>query len=448
MAIISRYNHFLPWRDGYFIAYNAATGAVALMTQENHDCYKSIEEKLSSQADPEFDSREQELLNQLQYGRFVCSGDYDEREEKAFRHLMSRFDQTTIGLVIAPTMACNMACKYCFEENKKGRMSAATVEAVLDFVEKRARSLEHVDINWYGGEPLLAMDTIEDITESLLDLGDEYKFDYTSSMISNGYLLTRENVDRLTDLKVSMVQVTLDGPARIHNMKRPLKNGGNSYETIVDNMKYASTKMAVGLRVNIDMGFDREMIAEMLDELKRAGLQERVGIYFGLLEASSSACANIAESCFNNADFSQVEIEFYRLLLEHGFRIERLPMPLFTFCIAQLVNAFLIDHQGEIYKCFNYPGDTAKSMGNIRAAVDYNHPNFSSLFEFNPYEDDLCKECAILPVCLGGCPSRRIDRNMKREDLCESWKHNLPQMLELIALSRHKQATVTEEEQA
>ncbi|UCD95056.1 MAG: SPASM domain-containing protein [Candidatus Zixiibacteriota bacterium] len=417
------------------------------MTDENYACYEQIKRKLAGEPEPSFDAKEKELVSQLQYGGFVLSGDFDEREDLTFRHLMNRYDQTTLGLVIAPTMACNMACEYCYEADKKGRMSAEIVETILDFVEKRARNLQLVDINWYGGEPLLAMDIIEDITESMQDLAEEYKFTCSSSMISNGYLLTKEIVDKLRELKVSMIQITLDGPARIHNRKRPLKNGRESYDTIVENIKYATTKMAIGMRVNVDKSFTEDTIAEMLCELKDAELQDRVGIYFGLLEPATSVCANISESCYNNADFSKEEIKFYRLLLEHGFRIEKLPSPVSVFCMSQDVNSFLIDPGGNLYRCFNHVGNREKSMGNIKSNIDYNHPNFTGLFRFNPFLDGDCKDCAILPVCMGGCPSRRADRNLKREDLCESWKHNLPQMLEIIALSRQQQAKTAAKEQ-
>jgi len=416
------------------------------MTSENYKMYRAIEERSIKEGKPSFSSEEQDLINQLQYGRFINAGDHDEREELNFWHMSSRFDKTTLGLVIAPTMACNMACEYCYEANKKGRMSATIIESILNHVEENGKVLEHVDIGWYGGEPLLAMDIIEDITESMIDLGEEHKFQYTSSMISNGYLLTRENVDKLRDLKVSMIQVTIDGPARLHNRKRPLKNGRESYETILENLKYAGTKMAIGLRVNIDKDFDDGIIEEMLEELKQAGLQDRVGIYFGLLEPATSACANIAESCFNNVEFSKKEIGFYRLLLEHGFRIEKLPSPVRTFCIAQDINAFVIDPEGELYKCFNYVGDKSKSMGNIRFDIDYMNENFMKLFRFNAFYDEGCRVCPILPVCMGGCPSRRADRDVKKEELCESWKHNLAEMLEIIALSRQQQAKVAAKE--
>ncbi len=390
---------------------------------------------------------EQGLLAQLKYGLFVYSEDYDEFEDLKFQHNLARYEQATIGMTIAPTMACNMACQYCYEENKKGRMSAGVIESIIGFVEKKAPGLKKLDIGWYGGEPLLGLDVIDDLTGSFLDLAEEYKFEYAASMISNGYLLNKDNVDKLRKLKVSTIQITLDGPARYHNAKRPLKNGQPSFETIVANLAYASTKLGIGIRVNVDKSFKSEIITELLDELEKAGLKERVGVYFGQLEPSTSVCSNISESCYEVADFSMVEIDYYRLLLERGFRIDKLPSPAVTFCMAQNISSFLIDPDGYLYRCFNHVGEKDRSMGNIRDEINYQHPNFMRLFRFEPYGDNICSKCELLPICVGGCPSRRTDRELSNEKMCESWRHNLRPMLEIIARSRQQQAQAAKKEQ-
>lgn len=436
MPILSRYNHLQPWTDGYYIAYNAGSGALALMTADNRVVYDALAAKLAASPDAPLTDKESELLSQLKYGRFAFDDDVDERAAMQFRHNLDRYDQTTLGLTIAPTLACNMACPYCYESNKQGRMSAETVEALIAYVEKRAPGLQGISVTWYGGEPLLALDIVEDLSTSFMDIGKETKTGYAASIISNCYLLTPETVDKLVQWQVGSVQATVDGPARLHNVKRPLKNGRDSFDTILANLAYAVTKMKVSVRVNIDKTYDRDVIVELLGELKAAGLHDKIGLYFGQIEPSAQVCANIVESCFETTDFSRVETEYFRLLLEHGFRVDKLPAPSSTFCMAQMVNSFLVDPQGELYRCFNHVGNAAKSMGNIRNEINYSHPNFRRLFAFDPFQDPRCFACDLLPVCMGGCPSRRSERDLSADQLCESWKHNLQPMLEIIARSR------------
>ncbi|MBD3402847.1 radical SAM protein, partial [candidate division GN15 bacterium] len=225
MYKLSRYNHFQSGHDDSHIAYNARSGAVAVLTEENYAAVRVLAGKLSNGSSPVFTPEEQALLEQLAYGRFVYDDSVDEREELKFLHRRARFDESSLGLVIAPTMACNMACAYCFEGDKRGRMSEEVRQALIDFVRERAPRLESLDICWYGGEPLLAMDLIDELTASFRGLCAAHNLSYSASMISNGYLLSRETADRLAGLKINQLQVTLDGPSDIHNRKRPLKNG-------------------------------------------------------------------------------------------------------------------------------------------------------------------------------------------------------------------------------
>jgi len=439
MSRLSEFNYFQTRPDGHTIACNFLSGALALMTPENYAVFKSIAEKMKASDDPDFAGAERELVDQLVYGGFIYNGD-DELYNLSFTHLMNRFNQKSLGLNIAPTMACNMACSYCRKPATEEQMSAATVEAILNYIEKNGKRLDHVDINWYGGEPLLGIDIIEDISESVFDIGDEFGILYSSSLITNGLLLSREMVDRLARVRISVIQVTLDGPAHIHDKKRPAKDGGPTFRTIIENLKYAATKFVIGLRINIDKSFTDETIAEVLSELKAAGLAERLGVNFGHIEYSGAACANLPNGCLNNAEFSENELAYYRLLHEHGFRIEQLPTPRKLFCPAQDINSFIIDPAGDLYRCYNYLGEPGKSCDNIRYEIDYTHPNFTRLFKFNPFEDETCRKCSLLPVCMGGCPARRADYDLKKEELCVDWKDNLPQMLEIIALSRQQQA--------
>ncbi len=440
MPKLSRYNHFLAWRNGHYLAFNARSGAIALLDPSHHATLERLADKLQSHWSGSLPPDEEELLKQLRYGSFACDDDFSEIDWLKFEHNKARFDESVLGLVIAPTMACNMACSYCFEGNKRGRMSDETVQSVINFVTRRAASLKGLEVDWFGGEPLLAMDAIERLSRAFIDLSDSHHFDYMSSAVSNGYLLTSETVDQLVALKCLSVQVTLDGPSRIHNLKRPLKNGKPSFDKIIKNLQYAVTKMGVSIRVNIDKGFSADTIRELVDELKRADLQDKVWVNFGMLEASTSVCSNIADNCYGAADFSKVEAEYFAILLKEGFRIQKLPAPTSVFCMAQQVGCFLVDPDGDLYRCFNHVGDKAKATGHISTEINFRHPEFNRLFRFDPFDHAECRECNILPICMGSCPARRLNGNGTPEITCDSWKYNLEPMLEIIALARQQAA--------
>ncbi len=446
MYKISNYNHFQPWQGDYFVAFNALSGAVALMTRDNYSRYLAISEKLSLSSHNGFTDEDNSLLEQLKFGKFVLSANGDETASLKFAHNLHRYDQTTLGLTIAPTLNCNLGCKYCYEENKTGRMKSDTIDAIMKRIGERADALNRVDINWYGGEPLLALDIIEELTVKLLDMAKEKNFRYSSSMISNGYLLSKDNVQKLRELKVSILQVTIDGPRRIHDTRRPLKNGNGSFDRILENIKYASDYIGIGVRVNVDRNFSEEIIKELLDELVRAGLQKKIGVYFGQLEPASSVCANIADHCYNANEFSQAEVKYYRLLLDNGFHVQKLPSPISVYCMAQGIGAHLIDPDGDLYRCYNHVGIKEKSCGNIADDFDFQHPIFREYFDFDPFTDESCRTCEILPICMGGCPSRRIDRGLKGEERCETWKHNLDSMLDIIAISRRREQLQKEQD--
>jgi len=379
------------------------------------------------------------LLKQLQYGKFVHTVEPSEIDVLKFESQRARYDMASLGLVIAPTMACNMACTYCYESSRGGRMTATAMDSIAQLIDKQARSLKDLSITWYGGEPLLAMDVIEELTSRIFPLIDQNGIKYTSIIVTNGYMLDQPTVDRLRRLRVSSAQVTLDGPASIHNRKRPLVNGRPSFDTIVQNLKYATGQLGIGIRVNVDKEFTRDTVNQLLDELEAAGLRDRLSVHFALMEPATAVCSNISENCYDTVGFSSVETEFYGLLLERGFRVDKLPSPMTVACMAQLVNAYVVDPDGDLYRCWNYIGDKSHTCGNIAQELNPRHPEFMRLFSFDPFENHKCRECNVLPLCQGACPSRRFDRNVTADQQCESWRYNLEPMLDLIAWSRWRQ---------
>ena len=74
----SRYNHFQRWSDEHYLSFNARSGAVALMTDDNYTTYLRIVEHLKSDDESTLSDEEKTLLGQLSRGQFMCPNDFDE----------------------------------------------------------------------------------------------------------------------------------------------------------------------------------------------------------------------------------------------------------------------------------------------------------------------------------------------------------------------------------
>ncbi|MEW6456917.1 MAG: radical SAM protein [Acidobacteriota bacterium] len=160
-----------------------------------------------------------------------------------------------IGIQILPTLGCNFQCIYCYKSSQSNTrfMSKEVMDAIVTYVKKTIKpTTKHLSVSWYGGEPLLAMKQIEYLSSSFIDICNKNNInEYFSHITTNGYLLTRKNLNTLLKFKINNLQVTIDGPEDIHNKRRVLKNGTGTYKRILTNLKYAiSRNINITFRIN------------------------------------------------------------------------------------------------------------------------------------------------------------------------------------------------------
>ena len=186
---------------------------------------------------------EEELRNILQYNKYevhsplfqeilnakiIIPSDFDEIQYiKNLRNEIVNKNET-LDILIYPTEACNLRCKYCWENFEKGNMGAETETAIIQFLQKQIPKYKRLYIKWFGGEPLLNIPTIERIMTAGNKLCRENGVILASSITTNGYLLTPETINRLIKCKVYEYQVTVDGLKKDHDAMRILPNGEGS----------------------------------------------------------------------------------------------------------------------------------------------------------------------------------------------------------------------------
>jgi uncharacterized protein len=165
------------------------------------------------------------------------------------------FASDALELTILPTEQCNLRCTYCYEAFEIGHMEDGVVAAIKHLITNRMPELRRLSVDWFGGEPLLAMDVIEEIGGLAQQLADvNPQLEYKGSITTNGVLLTSEYARRLSAVGVRHLHVSLDGPDGVHDRTRRLRGGRGTFGRIQQNLlaiRDSDTDTRVDLRVHV-----------------------------------------------------------------------------------------------------------------------------------------------------------------------------------------------------
>ena len=316
-----------------------------------------------------------------------------------------------VGLTICPTMGCNFNCPYCFEDHFAGKMSGQVQDDVVALAERMLDAAGQKDfrVTWFGGEPLLAVDVIESLSARLMALAEERGGAYESSIITNGYLLTQETVDMLERCKVVSAQITIDGLGATHDATRRLANGGPTFERITANLRDLKIPFKVSVRHNVHEGNRGEIddLRAFVEELAEESGND-IDYYPAPVSGSETADERGEQvSLLCETDASEVGIR-----QEAGrFRVGR-----GHFCGAHSVWSVGIDEKGNLQKCWEAVDKPQISFGTAHdwdpanpLATASNPDNLTMYLNTAcPVPDDECRECVWLPMCVGGCPHKRL----------------------------------------
>jgi len=335
---LSRYNFLyenIPGTDKAVI-YNSRTGALAALESDNYVSFKDFSNKGLPIKDSEFEK-------QLRHCGYIVEDDFDEIKQIKLNLLTNRYNTSNMRITIAPTMDCNFRCTYCYEKgyNHAQVISDEIIDKIVEIVRSRARSLASLHVLWFGGEPLLAMSQLEGASKKLMDVCKEFNVDYSSSIITNGYLLTADIVERLKGCKVESAQVTIDGTKDIHDKRRPLSDGTGTFDEIINNLSSGSSNLSVMLRINVDRE-NEKCLSDVVEILKERNLMEHIYPYAGHVVPYNEQYES--SKCLSLEDYSRVSLQF---MLDNNISLANArPKQRGNYCTADY-DASLIRSAGE-----------------------------------------------------------------------------------------------------
>lgn len=350
-----------------------------------------------------------------------------------YRKQLQSYTSKTLGMVICPTLSCNFACPYCYEHNlPKSVMKPQTQQQMVDFINSHSFGKENITLNWHGGEPLVAFKTMQQIY-SILEKQSKLPIGH-SSMVSNGYLLTEEICKYLEEKKLDYIQITIDGNKNTHDRTRVLKNGGSSFDRIIENIDMA-TELMPNCRIGVRTNIGRDNMDEYVDlyhQLTRRWKDKNCTIYHayvldnGINTSKEKRCAlELTTKEKNNLEV---------MLAQNGIRDKKSLFPKIdsgTYTCMDC-DAFVIAPDGTLYKCWADVGIKERAIGSLASGVTNNKIVSQFMVGTDKFADTRCLNCGFLPICDGGCNLYRVGKIEKGipYDVCNLDEQGLIHYLE------------------
>jgi len=307
---------------------------------------------------------------------------------------------------------CNLRCPYCFADQgpyggDRGMMSFETGKAALEFLFKESGSRKNLNIDFFGGEPLMNFDVVKDlilyIEKRTLELGKVAELTLTT----NALLLDKSKGDFLKEHNLSVV-LSLDGRPEVQNKMRYTANHKGSYDIVAKNIK---DFIADGYEKYIVRGtFTRENVDFLKD------LQHLAEI--GLKNLSIEPVVGPEEAPYSiKGEDIPLILEEYDKLTEHmekdrdfnffHFNIDIYKGP----CLPKRISACGAGHeyvaispQGDIYPCHQFVGNKDFLLGNVYQGEVSRE--VGKLFQdANVLNKKECMDCWARFYCSGGCHS-------------------------------------------
>lgn len=255
--------------DQNWMILNWLNNEYAIVDDVNHPIFLALSQQQKEIIyHPDYDEDFQWLLEK---GFFLSAIDSQQGIEKAVSAFRLE-TQKRLNLILFPAdEACNFNCVYCYEDHQaKKRMGMLHQTAILKWIEF-ARP-EEMDIHYFGGEPLLNAPFILHLNQAILAQFPLLKF--TSSMTTNGALLTEPLLEKLYAQQVRHFQITLDGLPSDHDRLRISKRNTGTYESVLASLKTIVSRpdleqLSVIIRINFnDQTATPEKRAQVIANLK------------------------------------------------------------------------------------------------------------------------------------------------------------------------------------
>lgn len=310
---------------------------------------------------------------------------------------------------------CNLACQYCFAEEgeyhgKRELMSYEVGKKALDFLVANSGNRRNLEVDFFGGEPLMNFQVVKDLVAYGRSLEKEHDKNFRFTLTTNGVLLD-DDIMEFANKEMGNVVLSIDGRKEVHDRMRPFRKGAGSYDLIVPKFqKFAESRHQDKYYVRGTFTHNNLDFAKDVLHLADLGFKQ--------ISVEPVVAQDTDSYAIREEDLPQLMEEYENLALEmvrrHGteedfnffhFMIDLEGGP----CVAKRLSGcgsgteyLAVTPTGDLYPCHQFVGNTDFLMGNVDDGV-VNTELRDEFKSCNVYAKEKCRECFARFYCSGGC---------------------------------------------
>ncbi|NLA13943.1 MAG: thioether cross-link-forming SCIFF peptide maturase [Tissierellia bacterium] len=322
------------------------------------------------------------------------------------------------------THDCNLRCEYCFASQgtyngEKAFLSFETGKKAFDYLVKNSGNRKNLEVDFFGGEPLMNFDVIKKLVDYGRSLEKEYNKHFRFTVTTNGVLLDEEKMDYINE-NMDNVVLSIDGRKETNDRMRKTINKKGSYDLIVDNYKkfiskrgskdyfargtYTSNNLDFSEDVKHmrELGFDKISVEPVVakDEKKYALKKEHVDI----LKKEYEKLAEYYIESYKSKD-RRFQFFHFNIELEGGPCIYKRSIG----CGAG-TEYVAVTPSGDLYPCHQFVGNEEFIIGNVEEGIT-NRALADKFKNVSVNDKPACRDCWAKYFCSGGCHANAYNFN-------------------------------------
>ncbi len=414
--------------NGYNIVLDVNSGSVHVVDDVVYDAIPLVEEALEA-------GRTKEEISELLYSNLKeryagedigeAFADIWELKEAGMLYAPDIYENYIIDFKKRETVVkalclhiahdCNLACRYCFAEEgeyhgRRALMSFEVGKKALDFLVKNSGNRVNLEVDFFGGEPLMNWQVVKDLVAYGRSLEEPYHKKFRFTLTTNGILLNDEVLE-FVNKEMANVVLSIDGRKEVHDKMRPFRGGQGSYDSIVKKFqKVAESRGQMNYYVRGTFTRNNLDFSEDVAHLADLGFEQ--------ISVEPVVAAPEDDYALRTEDIPVLLEEYDKLAVELLNRKKQgKGVNFFHFmidleggpCVAKRLSGcgsgteyLAVTPWGDLYPCHQFVGKEEFLMGNVNEGIT--RTDIRDEFKTcNVYAKEKCRNCFAKFYCSGGC---------------------------------------------